>query len=164
MKRKPARHSDAMQLRPAKLADVDAIVDLENASFSTPHEQFNRRQVRYLIGSAKAEALVAELRGQVMGWGVAIRRRLAGGRREIGRIYGLAVHPEGRGMNIGQALLGRLLNRLSQRGIQRVWLEVRADNIAAIRLYERFGFLADRQLPHYYRRAMHAIRMVRNID
>lgn len=51
---------------------------------------------------------------------------------------GVRARMEGRG--IGSALLTALLNEAAARGCEAVYLEVRADNERAQKLYERFGF------------------------
>ena len=52
----------------------------------------------------------------------------------------LAVAPAAQGRGIGARLLGELLTEAGRRGCTSVMLEVRADNAAAVALYERFGF------------------------
>lgn len=53
----------------------------------------------------------------------------------------MGVSPEARGLGIGRELLDAALEKLRAEGIiEIVYLTVRADNIAAIRLYERCGF------------------------
>jgi ribosomal-protein-alanine N-acetyltransferase len=51
---------------------------------------------------------------------------------------------------VGTALLTALLDEAARRGCRRVDLEVRADNAAAIALYERFGFTAVGRRRGYY--------------
>ena len=53
----------------------------------------------------------------------------------------MGVCPEARGLGIGRELLDAALEKLRAEGIIEIlYLTVRADNIAAIRLYERCGF------------------------
>ena len=52
----------------------------------------------------------------------------------------LAVSPSAQGRGIGTLLLRALLGEAVRCGCTSVLLEVRADNAAAIALYERFGF------------------------
>lgn len=53
----------------------------------------------------------------------------------------MGVSPEARGLGIGRELLDAALEKLRAEGqIEILYLSVRADNIAAIRLYERCGF------------------------
>ncbi|HWC34693.1 MAG TPA: ribosomal protein S18-alanine N-acetyltransferase [Mycobacteriales bacterium] len=55
-------------------------------------------------------------------------------------IQTIAVAPSAQRRGIGEAMLIELLTEADRRGCDHVDLEVRADNDAAIRLYERHGF------------------------
>jgi [ribosomal protein S18]-alanine N-acetyltransferase len=52
----------------------------------------------------------------------------------------LAVAPEARRLGIGRKLLARFLYQARLRGAESAFLEVAADNVAAIALYESAGF------------------------
>jgi len=52
----------------------------------------------------------------------------------------IAVAPDAQGHGLGTRLLAALVEESHRRGCKRLDLEVRADNDAAIRLYERHGF------------------------
>ena len=73
-------------------------------------------------------------RGEIIGYaGLAA----AGGQ---GDVQTIGVQ-EGRwGLGIGSAMLNALIEEAAARGCDEVFLEVRADNARAQRLYERFGF------------------------
>jgi [ribosomal protein S18]-alanine N-acetyltransferase len=62
----------------------------------------------------------------------------------------IAVSPHAQGRGVGQALLGHLVEHARAAGCRRMHLEVRADNAAAIDLYERNGFTAVRRRERYY--------------
>ncbi|HVF05214.1 MAG TPA: ribosomal protein S18-alanine N-acetyltransferase [Frankiaceae bacterium] len=55
-------------------------------------------------------------------------------------VQNIAVAPDQQRRGLGAALLTALLDDAKRRGLDRVGLEVRVDNAAAIALYERFGF------------------------
>jgi ribosomal-protein-alanine N-acetyltransferase len=55
-------------------------------------------------------------------------------------LFNLAILPDFQRRGLGRRLLQVLLDQLSARGMQTVWLEVRASNNRAIALYEQFGF------------------------
>lgn len=74
--------------------------------------------------------------GRVVG-NVSFRRAAAAGGWMIGNV---AVHPRWQGRSIGRALVEAALEEIAARGGVWVGLEVRADNVAARRLYERLGF------------------------
>ena len=56
---------------------------------------------------------------------------------------GMGVAASQRGQSIGRRLIEATLAHAARKGITRVELEVRADNLNAIRLYERVGFVVE---------------------
>lgn len=74
--------------------------------------------------------------GRVVG-NISFRRAATAGGWMIGNV---AVHPQWRGRSIGRALVEAALEDIAARGGTWVGLEVREDNPAARRLYERLGF------------------------
>ncbi|MGE0450772.1 MAG: ribosomal protein S18-alanine N-acetyltransferase [Vicinamibacterales bacterium] len=65
-------------------------------------------------------------------------------------INNLAVLPEHRRGGAASALLTRVLSDAAARGAHRATLEVRASNVAALKLYERFGFTVTAVRRGYY--------------
>jgi ribosomal protein S18 acetylase RimI-like enzyme len=63
----------------------------------------------------------------------------AKGFRHVGRL-GMGVIVEWRGQGIGRRMLDACLSRARIFGIEKVELEVFSDNVAAVRLYDSFGF------------------------
>ncbi len=58
----------------------------------------------------------------------------------LGAIQNLGIAPEHRGRGLGTSLMLRALAGFRQAGLHRAYLEVTAQNDAAIRLYRRLGF------------------------
>lgn len=65
-------------------------------------------------------------------------------------INNLAVLPEHRRSGVASALLERVLRDGAARGASRATLEVRRSNVAALKLYERFGFAVSGVRRGYY--------------
>jgi RimJ/RimL family protein N-acetyltransferase len=53
---------------------------------------------------------------------------------------GMAIIPEYRGKGVGTALVKVLFDKMIEMGIKRVSLSVDPHNLAAVKLYQRFGF------------------------
>ncbi len=70
---------------------------------------------------------------------------------DVADVMTVAVVPHRRGRGLGDQLLGALLRRAADGGAGAVMLEVRADNVAARRLYERHGFEEVSVRRRYYR-------------
>lgn len=66
-------------------------------------------------------------------------------------VNNIGVWPESRRRGIGGALLGAVLEAAARRGAFEAVLEVRASNLTARRMYERFGFRVVGDRKHYYR-------------
>ncbi len=148
---------DTEQIRTAVLDDVPALLDLEKACFHSLEETFNRRQIRALIGNPRATVNVAQAEGKIVGWSVGLVRQHRKSRS--GRLYAVAVHPEAQGQKLGAQLAEHTLTALAALGIERVYLEVRVSNEAAIDLYRRLGFVDHAYLPTYYGPGRDAWRM-----
>lgn len=65
-------------------------------------------------------------------------------------IFSVHVRPEVRGAGIGRLLMQAALAEAAGRGISLAYLQVSADNIAAVRLYESLGFVVHHE--YYYAR------------
>ena len=73
----------------------------------------------------------------------------------------IAVAPAARGTGLGSRLLTALLREADRRGQRTVSLEVRADNAAAQRLYDRHGFARTGVRRGYYAGGVDALVLTR---
>jgi ribosomal-protein-alanine N-acetyltransferase len=144
-------------LRPAILSDLPGITEVEHLSFVHAGERFTQERVHYLIINPRSIATVAVAEDRVLGWAAGLV--WLRGREPWGRIYALVVHPRSRGQRLGPQLLDDMIQSLRTRGAGRIFLEVRTDNHAAIRLYESVGFASCRVLHNYYGPNLPAQRM-----
>ena len=69
---------------------------------------------------------------------------------EVADVMTIAVAPRAQGRGLGRLLLAELERRARARGAAYVILEVRADNVAALGLYERAGFVVLSTRRRYY--------------
>ena len=67
-----------------------------------------------------------------------------------GEIVNVAVHPDHRRQKAAQKMLRCLIMEGTKRGLERFILEVRAGNLAAVRLYETLGFVKLGVRKHFY--------------
>ena len=102
------------------------------------------------ITSANAIVLKAVGEEQIVGFLVA---RVVPGSNELdeSEIYNIAVAEASRREQTGTKLLEALWLILRMRRVEKVWLEVRASNIPAIRFYESQGLAAQITRPNFYR-------------
>ena len=130
------------RIRPASLADVPSLAELERVCFSDP---WTAAGIRETIQYETARAFVAEDEDGIVGY---VMARISG---EEGEILDLAVRPELRRRGIGRRLLLSVWNALGSEGVRELYLEVRESNRAAIELYRGHGFRPVGLRPRYYR-------------
>ena len=75
------------------------------------------------------------------------------------RVMMFAVRPEYRCKGLGQQLLDRLRMNAVMAGMTSMTLEVRPENVNAVRFYKRNGFRVTNTLPRFYQDGGDAIRM-----
>lgn len=78
-------------------------------------------------------------------------------------ILTIAVLPEARGHGLGGHLLELAAATAAQGGAARLFLEVEADNVAALALYKRHEFEVAGRRAHYYGQNRHAFVLSRNL-
>ncbi|MDH6061446.1 ribosomal protein S18-alanine N-acetyltransferase [Chrysosporum bergii ANA360D] len=133
-----------LKLKSLTLEDINAILELDQACFGGlwTMEGYQRElnsPNSELLGLSSRFAL-PKLIGMGCFWAIL----------EEAHITILAIHPQYQRQGLGQALLYSLLKTASDRGLERATLEVRASNVAAISLYEKFGFkIAGRRRLYY---------------
>jgi ribosomal-protein-alanine N-acetyltransferase len=114
------------------LDDVNGVLEVERTSFPIPwpanafrHELTQNRNARYIV-ARDGDRIV----GYAGLWLMV----------DEAHITTFAVHPDARRRKIGERLLQRLFEIANDIGAEWLTLEVRASNIAAQRLYEKYGF------------------------
>ena len=145
----PARpRADLIVLRRAVEGDVSAMQQIEQASFSDP---WSRASLASCIASPMLVVTIAERRGETGGQTVA-GYAIAGRAADEVELLNLAVAPPARGQGIGRTLVETVLADAKRWRAAAVFLEVRASNEAARRLYESVGFTEIGRRRGYYRR------------
>jgi ribosomal-protein-alanine acetyltransferase len=135
-------------IRPATPGDLDAIMLIERRSF--PTDAWSAEMMAAELASPHGRYLVdAESAGEselVVGYG-GVRALRGSADADIQTIALDAAH---RGSGRGRALLRALLAEAAERGAREVFLEVRADNPVAERLYVSEGFVEIGRRAGYY--------------
>ena len=132
-----------MRLRAAAAEDAPALAALHARAFDRP---WGAAEIARLMTAMGGFAVLAESETGASGF---ILARAIGGEAEI---LTLAVDPSVRRSGIGAALVEAAAGLAAQGGADALFLEVAADNHAALALYARTGFRQAGQRRAYYPR------------
>jgi ribosomal-protein-alanine N-acetyltransferase len=70
-------------------------------------------------------------------------------------LHALAIDRSFQNRGVGQVFVSHLVKKAADSGIERIYLEVREDNVAAIKLYKNSGFIQTGVREDYYRGDTH---------
>ena len=142
------QNKEGLVIRPFRVDDAAAASEIlleapEAAAWSAS-------AIRELLASAGVSGLIAERSGRASGF-------ILG--REVldeGEILNLGVARANRRHGEGTALSQEMMKSFAASGVQRVFLEVRESNLAAIGFYKKLGFAQVGRRDGYYREPVEA--------
>ena len=120
---------------------IEPILEIEKESNGSP---WSKRSFEKEIGHDPTEFIVATQKGAVVGYAAAWI--LA----DECHVTTIAVTPDLRRQGLGRKMMVELLERSRDRGALCATLEVRAENEAAIKMYEDLGFVSSGKRRAYY--------------
>lgn len=129
-----------LQFRPMLAQDVDAVLEVELAAFSHPWS----RGIFLDCIKPGYECWLLFSAGRQVGHTVL---SVAG---DESHLLNITIRPQDQKGGLGAALLEFIIGRAREMGAEVTFLEVRASNHTAARLYERFGFNEIGRRPNYY--------------
>lgn len=141
-------------LREISAFDVPAIASIERECFALP---WSEKDVFDVFNRADFCGLVAQIDGQTVGYLLGLTLF------ENAEVLRLAVKKEFREKKIGGMILDRFFEMVKARGAQTAFLEVRASNLPAVRLYESRAFTRGRVREKYYENGESAIEMQKDL-
>lgn len=122
-------------------ADLSSVLEIERLSFTTPWSEaslFNE------LRNPRSVSTVARRGRNVIGYIFASRVV------DEGHILTYAVHPDYRRLGVGSSLARDMIARLKEEDCRFIFLEVRASNEKARKIYESLGFTALGVRKSYY--------------
>jgi ribosomal-protein-alanine N-acetyltransferase len=147
-----------MKVRRARLGDLPHVVRIERASFG-PEAYGLTTFLAHVFRDRKGLVVAEGDDGNIVGYALArVGIRWLGARR--GGLTSIAVAPQHRRRGAGRSLMAAALEHLKGQGVRQADLEVSVSNRAAQSLYESFGFVQSRLLPHYYGLNSDGLKMV----
>jgi [ribosomal protein S18]-alanine N-acetyltransferase len=114
--------------------DLAAVLEIEQLSFPAPWQEstfrgeIQHRPISFPL--VVVHKTLGRVIGHVIFWVIG----------EDVQINNIAVHPDFRGMGIGERVLRYVIKEVKLRGARLITLEVRPSNTAALSLYKKLGF------------------------
>lgn len=130
--------------KPASENDFDEILRLEEESFNS-YDRLDRETLLELFTEFREGFNIIIADGEAAGYSVFL---IEDG---DGYIESIAVNSNYRRRGLGILALKYMMNCLKDRGFKNVNLHVRMDNIAAMSLYEKEGFVRTGIVPGFYK-------------
>jgi len=122
-------------LRDMRRDDLPAVLDIERRSFAQPWSRaFFEKELATPFARLVVAVEEALPRPQVIGY--TCRWRVTD---EV-HLLNVAVHPERRGLGYGRELVSAVVGEAEAARVRVIFLEVRAGNVVARRLYRLLGF------------------------
>jgi ribosomal-protein-alanine N-acetyltransferase len=133
---------DLVQIRNGTNADLERIFAIEKACFEQPWSltSFKRELSLPFSRIAVAVGPTEAIEGYLCRWMVVDELH----------VLNIAVHPDFRRHGVGARLLEDSISEAKAKNIEIATLEVRRSNVAARRLYRKFGFEERRLRRNYY--------------
>lgn len=130
-----------IRIYPFSAAYVDSLVAISKLCF---HSAWDRESFKNELQNGLARYVVAVIDNVPVGFGgmwLII---------DEGHITNIGVHPEYRGIGIGDKILSSLISICKEENICSMTLEVRASNYIAQNLYKKYGFVGEGIRKAYY--------------
>jgi len=119
-------------IRPLAREDIEQVVAIESEAFTSPWQPatfeglLDRDGIELLVMTDESGGVI----GYAVLWCIL----------DQGELANLALSTDRRGAGLGRHLLRSVMDVARGRGVEKLFLEVRASNRPAIELYRRFGF------------------------
>lgn len=121
--------------------DIPALAELERELFAQP---WTAGMLSGALEQGGGVHEILEQDGEILGY--YFMTRVA----DEAELHNIAVRKRYQQQGIGGKILGKIVNQCDAQQVQRLYLEVREDNAAAIHLYKKMGFECIGRRPGYY--------------
>ncbi|MBU2711343.1 GNAT family N-acetyltransferase/peptidase C39 family protein [Zooshikella harenae] len=151
--------STGIQIRPARPNDLSELLAIEQICFTS--DRLSKRSFKHFLHSSTALLAVAQSSqsSPILGYVLILYHRGTC----LARLYSVAVLPQAQGQGIAQQLMHFSELQAAQRHCIFMRLEVRLDNEAAIRIYQRMGYKSFGIYKQYYDDQEDALRLQKRI-
>jgi len=148
----------SITIQQATINNLETLYQIERECFTL--EAFNKQHITYLLQNPNAVSLVAKINNAIAGFIIGLIHRRD--EKITGRVYTLDVAVTYRRKGVGLKLLDEIERIFAKRGVKICYLEVRKDNVAALELYRKHGYVEVEELKDYYKGA-HGVRLKKKL-
>lgn len=147
-----------------EIGDARQMTALDASCFSN-EIRYSQQMFEELLARNSVYTIVArnELTPKKIMAGFAMMEQVKG-RANYGHLITIDIHPNFRRMGIGSKLLDRLHGRVKKRGLEKMILEVYANNTQARNFYDVHGYQAITTLSDYYGIGQDGLLMIKIIQ
>ncbi len=142
----------------ATINNLETFYQIERECFTI--EAFSKQHLAYLLENPNAVSLVAQINNAIAGFIIGLIHRHD--EKITGRVYTLDVAVKYRRKGVGLKLLDEIERIFVKRGVKICYLEARKDNVAALELYRKHGYVEVEELKDYYKGA-HGVRLKKKL-
>lgn len=135
-----------VEIEKASIQNLDTLYEIEKKCFQ--NNQMNKQQIAYWINISNGICLVSRVKHEIVGF--IIGRIHIEKKSKNGHIITVDVLPGYRCKGIGSKLLEEIEEIFLNEGVKKCHLEVREDNIPALKLYKKVGYKEAKILENYY--------------
>ncbi len=129
-------------IRKADITDLDFIYQLSNQEMGS---KFDYQMIKDYINAKETFSVFIVEKNDRIGFIILWESG------ENGQIFDFGIIDEFRRKGYGKLLLNFAINYFKKNNVKIISLEVREDNLAAIKLYESHGFIKQRVISKYYK-------------
>ena len=148
----------SITIQQATINSLETLYQIERECFTA--EAFSKEHIAYLLENSNAVSLVAKINNAIAGFVIGLIHRHD--EKITGRVYTLDVAVKYRRKGVGLKLLDEIERIFVERGAKICRLEARRDNVAAIELYRKHGYVEVEELKDYYEGA-HGVRLEKKL-
>jgi ribosomal-protein-alanine acetyltransferase len=148
-----------MVIQRASIADLGTLHMIEQRCFTK--EAWSKRQIATFLDASDSVSLTARANGEIVGFVIGLVDQYDG--MKIGHIVTIDVLPDYMRKGIGMTLLRSIEQEFKKTGVKACYLEVREDNLAAMKLYRKAGYVEFERLENYYSRGGHGVRLEKTL-
>ena len=141
------RKTLSLTIQRTTINDLETLCRIERECFI--QEAFNKQQIVSLLENPNAVSLTAKIDNLIAGFVIGLIHRHD--EEIVGHVYTLDVAVKYRRKSVGIKLLDEIERIFEKRGVKLCYLEARKDNLAALELYHKHGYVKMKELRDYYK-------------